>query len=91
MKLNPNCSEAIFRLRTGKLKANEKVELDRVIEKLKADEEIWGDTYTSEKKIFGIEHIEINGQAPYHHGDELKEELSKLPFWKKLECEKDEA
>ena len=39
MKLNPNCSEAIFRLRTGKLKANEKVELDRVIEKLKAEEE----------------------------------------------------
>lgn len=91
MKLNPNCSEAIFRLRTGKLNTSEKQELNKVISKLRDDKELWGDTYDSEKEIFGVKHIEISGDAPYHNGKEIEKRLKKLKFWEKLEIQKDEA
>lgn len=86
--LNPNCSEAIMRLRIDKLKEKEIEKIENQMEEMEG-EEWWAETNWKRMKIFGIEAIEISGNAPFNNPDNIKGKLEKLPFFKKITIEED--
>lgn len=89
--LNPNCSEAIFRIKIDGLTEEEKQSLRDVLEKIeKENSEWWSETNWCEKTIFGTDMIEIDGEAPRHSMDELEERLGTLKFWDKVETEEED-
>lgn len=87
MKLNPNCSEAILRINLTNLTKQEKELLDDRIKKAEEEEGWWGETSYSYDRVFGIDTVKIDGNAPYNSHDELIRHLNKLPFWGKVDYE----
>lgn len=83
-----NCSEATIRIRTdgqkpGKVDALVK-ELDRRLNMVDSepstgdwDDEItddpWSEGYVNQNNIFGVNMIEITGDAPFNYGDQIIE------------------
>ena len=92
--LNPNCSEAIMRVRTDTLTKQEVSLINRYLEILNDD---WNNNYPNQKynwwydtgwdeiSFGGISWIEIRGETPHNCWDELEEYLRKLPFIDKSE------
>jgi hypothetical protein len=91
--LNPNCSEAVCRIRTDNLTEDEKIALRAKIDKLvngdeDKDEAGWqSDTSVYEETVFGIPCIKIDGDLPYNGSEELDGALEELPFFSKLKME----
>lgn len=88
MLLNPNCSEAIVRIRIDNLSDIEIESIMGLIKSWETNSDDWdcnSGTYYDRGNIFGIEYIEINGQFPYDNYDLVKEKLKKLPFYDKIE------
>lgn len=88
--LNPNCSEAVMRLRTSKLT---KEETAKLLEKLKSFEDgkddDWGETWSEESTVFGVPHIKVDGNAPYNNPEKIHGVLEALGIAGKVEVETD--
>jgi len=94
MILNPNCSEAIMRINLMNLKEEERKVLKEHIKELEDEgssysDSIWYDTDWCESDVFGTKIIEIKGETPYNHWDELEDYLRQLPFFGILDIEGD--
>lgn len=69
MVLNPNCSEAVMRIRTDKMTSEKK---EKLLEELKQkfdsgyNSESY-ETYVTEEIIFGIPIIKISGAEPHNN------------------------
>jgi len=78
MILNPNCSEAVMRIRTDAMTEEQKTKLlNELTEKFDSNEdknEAY-DTSVSEETIFGIPHIAIDGQMPYNNSEDIDKVL----------------
>ena len=87
--LNPNCSEAVCRIRIDRLTDAEKEKLDEAVDKLmKNDEMDWTDnTRSGHERIFGIECLIIDGDLPYNGSEDIDKTLHQLPFFNKLQVE----
>ncbi len=75
--LNPNCSEAVMRIRTDKMTPEQKDKLFKELETKfdSSENDEARDTSVSEEEIFGIPTIKIDGQMPYNNSEEIQEVL----------------
>ncbi len=75
--LNPNCSEAVMRVRTDKMTPEQKdklfKELETKFDSSKNDEAC--DTSVSEEEIFGIPTIKIDGDEAFNNSEEIQNVL----------------
>jgi len=95
--LNPNCSEAVMRLKIDKLSEKEIKELDNLLKdmdegtELLGDDEdnnFWYDTSWKDTEIFGMRVMEIKGETPFNNPEELENKLrKKLKFFNKVKVE----
>ena len=76
--LNPNCSEAVMRIRVSALTKLEKrnlyKELRKAVKKYNYDTNLFEDT------IFDIKVFIVDGDMPYNDEDKLKEIINKYPL-----------
>ena len=89
----PNCSEAVYRIRVDKITEKEREIIKDIIKQLEElDREDWNvnnGTYWRESEIFGIKIIEIYGQYPYDRSYYLDKIFKSLPFADRIKCETD--
>jgi hypothetical protein len=88
--VSPNCSEATIRIRTDGQKA-EKIqalikELEEHMDPSKLmpgewddtdSEDQWSEGYVNERSIFGMNVLEISGDAPFNYGEQVFEVIKK--------------
>ena len=74
MLLNPNCSEAVMRIRTDKMKPEEREKLFKELEeKFDSGENDEADeTSVSEQTIFDLPQIVISGGEPYNNSAKIR-------------------
>lgn len=97
--LQPNCSEAIFRIDLSNLTSKERRKVNKVYREFlfgRGTEELkwWGETSIYKDTIFGIPALIIQGEAPYHCENELRsflEEKLGKEIWGKVKKEKREV
>ena len=89
----PNCSEAIYRIRIDNLTRKEIEVIEEIIEQLeKLNKDGWNvndGTWWRTTTIFGIRMIEIRGQYPYDNSYVLDTIFKSLPFSDKIKTEVD--
>ena len=89
----PNCSEAIYRIRIDNLTKEEIEKVEEIIEKLeKLEQDEWNvndGTWWRRVTIFGINIIEIRGQYPHDRSSILDALFKSLPFGDKIKTEVD--
>lgn len=86
--INPNCSEATIRFRTNKLTKNQEEELFKTLESFV--EKYGYETNVFRSKIFNIECITVDGDAPYNDSIGLMNAIKSLPFIDKVEIQEEE-
>ncbi len=91
IELNPNCSEAVMRIRTDNLNECERGRLTNLLQELEKDEERWYHTGFSDETIFGVSCITIQGDVPYNNLDWLTNNLQTLCFYDKLDIEGEDS
>ena len=86
--INPNCSESVVRFRTDKLTGEQREQLFGALKSFV--EEYAYETDVFKGKIFGIECITVDGDAPYNDYDNLMASLKDLKFMDKVKIEREE-
>ena len=89
--LNPNCSEAIMRISPKQLNKKELLllleylqNLDNIATSEPNKYEWWYDSYIYYENFDDMTWIDIKGETPFNHWDELENYINKLPFSGKL-------
>jgi len=85
LSLNPNCSEATFRMDLSNLTQSEIDKVGKAIEEIerehtessKDEENWWYDTWYGIEDLFGKQIMIIKGEVPYNCFDELEQALLK--------------
>jgi len=87
LSLNPNCSEAVCRIKVNRMPRNKKAELYRKLEEAvnKYSEE-GGETSISMGRMFGIEMITIDGDMPFNDPNTIEEIITPYRSMVKVEC-----
>jgi hypothetical protein len=68
--LNPNCSEAVMRIRTDRLSAEEKERLYNTLDGAIKNYDY--ETYINEGTSFGVQIITVSGDMPFNKSEELE-------------------